>query len=143
MRNKDEIRKSLEAGADVNAKDSEHNEAALLLAVRHANAEIVRLLIDEGADVEARNDEGRTALFFAQVGSETFDHLLACGADIHAQDYEGNTILMRAVYKSASLAEVDELLRLGIEPMIRNSAGESALDMAVSLGLVRIIERLK
>jgi ankyrin repeat protein len=143
MRNTDEIRKWLEAGANVNAKDSEHDEAAILLAAKHANAEIVELLIDEGADVEARNDVGRTALFFAGADSETFARLLAAGANIHARDHEGNTLLMRAVSKSASLVEVDELLRLGIEPGLRNSAGESALDMAVNLGLVRIIERLK
>jgi hypothetical protein len=50
---------------------------------------------------------------------------------------------MRKVAGSPSVAEVEELLRLGIEADVRNQAGESALDLAVSLGLVNVIERLK
>ena len=104
---------------------------------------MVQLLINEGAEIDARDDVGRTALFFAQVGSEVFTRLLAAGADLHAADHEGNSILIQKVSKSASLAEVEELLRLGIEPGVKNEAGESAMDVAVSLGLVRIIECIK
>jgi len=93
--------------------------------------------------VDARDDEGRTALFFAEVGSKVFASLITAGADINAKDNEGNSILMRKVSRSPSVAEVEELLRLGIEPDVRNEAGESALDLAVSLGLVNVIERLK
>lgn len=64
------------------------------------------------------------------------------GADVHARDEEGNTILIRKVFESASVAEVDELLRLGLEPAVRNEAGEFALDVAVGLGLVLVAERL-
>ncbi|HEU5459188.1 MAG TPA: ankyrin repeat domain-containing protein [Pyrinomonadaceae bacterium] len=142
MRNKDEIRAVLEAGADVNASDAEHDETAIILAAKFGDAEIIRMLIDAGAEVDARDDKGRTALFFAQVGSDSFARLRAAGADIQAKDREGNTILIRKVSESASLPEVDELLRLGIDPEVRNEAGESALDVAVSLGLVRIIEQL-
>lgn len=143
MHNQDGIRAALQAGADVSSKDPEHNETAIVLAAKFADAEIVQLLISDGAEIDARDDEGRTALFFAQVGSETFSCLLAAGADIHAKDNEGNTILIQKVSESASLAEVEELLRLGIDPGVRNIAGESAMDRAVGLGLVRIIERLK
>jgi uncharacterized protein len=142
MRNKDEIRAALEAGADVNAKDAEHDEAALILAAKFGDAEIIQLLIDAGADVDAPDDMGRTALFFAQVGSESFARLLAAGADIRARDREGNTMLIRTVSQSASLGEVEELLRLGIDPGVRNEDGESAMDVAECLGLLRITERL-
>ena len=142
MRNKDGIRAALEAGADVNARDAEHDEAAIVLAAKFGDAEIIQLMIDAGAEVDARDDAGRTALFFAQAGSDSFARLLAAGADVQARDYEGNTIMVNKVW-SASLAEVEELLRLGIDPGVRNEAGKSAMDVAVALGLVRIIERLK
>ena len=143
LRNKDGVRDSLRAGAEVNARDAEHEETAIILAAKSGDAEIVQLLIDKGADVEARDDRGRTALFFAPVGSESFVGLLAAGADIRAKDYEGNTILIEKVSESASLDEIEELLRRGVEPGVRNEAGESAMDVAVGLGLVRIVERLK
>ena len=143
MRNRDGIRHLLEAGADVDARDEEHDEAAIILAAKFADAEIVELLLDKGAKVEARDDRGRTALFFADVGSKVFAGLVAAGADINAKDNEGNTILMQNVSQSSSAADVEELLRLGIEPNVRNRTGESALDLALDLGLVNVIELLR
>jgi ankyrin repeat protein len=143
MRKMDEVCRLLAVGADVNARDEEHNEAAIILAAKSGDREMVALLISKGAQVNERDDEGRTALFFAAVRSPVFASLVEAGADTKAKDYEGNTILMRKIARSPSVAEVEELLRLGIEPDVRNQAGESALDLAVSLGLVSVIERLK
>ena len=143
MRDKDEIRHFLKMGASVDARDNEHNEAAIILATKFADAETVELLINKGAKVDARDDRGRTSLFFADVGSKVFGRLVAAGADINAQDDEGNTILMQRVSQSLSVGEVEELLRLGVSTEVRNQAGESALDLAVSLGLLNVIERLK
>ena len=143
MCNKEEVRQLLKAGANVDAKDEEHGKPAIMLAAEFGNKEIVELLISEGAKVDERDDQGRTALFFADVGSEIFANLLTSGADINAVDHDGNTILMQHVSQSPSLAEVEELLNLGIDPDVRNEYGESALDLATGLGLVNVIERLK
>jgi ankyrin repeat protein len=77
------------------------------------------------------------------VPSEVFEALHNAGADVHARDDEGNTILMRKVLGSASLADVEELLRRGVDQSVKNEAGETALDMAESLGLVKIVERFR
>src|ERR1044071_1910491 len=100
--NKDEIRRHLKAGAEIDAKDDEHDEAAIILAAKFCDVEIVELLLAAGAKIDARDDQGRTALFFAEVGSEAFVRLLAAGADINAVDQDGNTILMNRVWRSAS-----------------------------------------
>lgn len=47
------------------------------------------------------------------------------------------------LYFYEPLADVEELLRIGVEPSIRNEDGETALDLAESLGLVKVIERLR
>lgn len=143
MRNITHVRELLERGADLNAKDAEHNETPLMLAVKFASVDMVRHLLEAGAEVDARNDRGRTALFYAPVLSEVFGVLLRAGADVHARDEEGNTILMRKVSESASLAEVEYLLNLEVDPSARNEDGETALDLAESLGLVRVVERLR
>ena len=143
IRDTDEVRRFLTLGADVDAKNEEHNEAAIILAAKAGDAAMVELLINHGAQVDARDDRGRTALFFAKVGSQLFASLLAAGADTNIKDDEGNTILMSRVAASPSVADVEELLRLGIPVDVRNQAGESALDLAVNLGLVNVIKRLK
>ncbi|MBA3323148.1 MAG: ankyrin repeat domain-containing protein [Pyrinomonadaceae bacterium] len=143
MRDIARVRELLEQGAKVNAKDAEHQETPLMLAVKFASLEMVRLLLKIGAEVSARDDRGRTALFHAPVSSEVFEALLGAGADVQARDEEGNSILMREVSKCASLAEVEELLRLGVDPNLRNEAGETAFDIADSLGLVKVAERLR
>ena len=132
----------LNQGADVNALDSEHNETALILAVKFADASMVRLLLEVGANVNAEDDKGRTSLFYAPVLSDKFKLLLSAGANLHIKDNEGNSILMRKLSESASLAEVEELLRLGIDPNCQNESGETAIDLAEQLGLVKVVDRL-
>lgn len=143
MRDSTRVRELLKQGADVNARDNEHEETPLILAVKCAGADMIRLLLEAGAEVDVRDDWGRTALFYAPTSSEGFGVLLHAGADVHARDGEGNTILMRRVSESAPLAEVEELLRLGIDPDAREVGGEAALDMAESLGLAKVVERLR
>jgi len=139
----EQVRELLHRGADVNATDKEHNETPLILAAKFANADVVRLLVGAGAAIDAQDDWGRTAMFYAPISSEVFKALIESGADVHTRDKRGDTILMRKVSESASLAEVEELLGLGVDPGARNESGETALDLAVSLGLVLIVERLK
>jgi ankyrin repeat protein len=50
---------------------------------------------------------------------------------------------MQKVSESASLAEVEELLRLGVDPRVQDEDGKTALDLAESLGLVKVVERLR
>jgi ankyrin repeat protein len=143
MRDAAKVHQLLKHGADVNARDSEHNETLLILAAKFANVVMTRLLLNAKAEVNARDDSGRTALFFAPVSSEVFKDLLEAGANVQARDNEGNTILLRKVSESPSLGEVEKLLALGIDPSLRNAEGEMALDIAESLGLVKIVERLR
>ncbi|HEV2799595.1 MAG TPA: ankyrin repeat domain-containing protein [Pyrinomonadaceae bacterium] len=143
MRDMTRARALLEQGADVNAKDNEHGETPLIVAVKSSGVNMVRLLLEAGAKVDARDDWGRTALFYAPVSSEMFAVLLRVGANVHARDEEANTLLMRKVSESASLAEIEELLRLGVDPSLQNDDGETALDLAESLGLTQVAERLR
>jgi ankyrin repeat protein len=138
-----QVRELLKQGADVKARDHEREETPLILAAKFAGAEMMRVLLEAGAEVGARDEWGRTALFYAPVLCEGFRVLLRAGTDVHARDGEGYTILMRAVSKSASLAEVEELLRLGVDPGVQDVDGETALNLAESLGLVKVVERLR
>ena len=89
----DVAKQLLERGANVNEKDKD-DATPLHLASYYKRPEIVRVLLDHGADIDFVNDQGKTALQIAIVGN---DHsqgngvdvarlLLAHGAEAHARD---------------------------------------------------------
>jgi len=73
--------------------------------------DMVTLLVDEGADVNSRNEKGQTPLHFAVL----FDHiekaelLINAGADVNAKDKSDRTPLDIAVDRGYT--EIVELLR--------------------------------
>jgi ankyrin repeat protein len=137
------VRDVLAQGADVNTKDSEHGETPLMRGVKRRSTGIVSLLLEAGAKVDAKDDWGRTALFYAPVSAELFGILLRAKADVHSRDKAGNTVLMRKVSECSSLADVETLLQLGVDPSLQSDDGETALDIAESLGLLKVIELLR
>ncbi len=54
----------LDAGADINQRDSDGN-TALVLAILNAHYDLAQMLIDRGADTNIGNKDGRAALFTA------------------------------------------------------------------------------
>jgi hypothetical protein len=59
-------RKLIAADANVNLKDTGHNGIPLHMASQNGFAELVSLLLDNGADVDAKDFYGKTALEYAQ-----------------------------------------------------------------------------
>lgn len=55
----------LKKGANPNLRDSETGETLLMSAARYSTPEVVQALIEGGADVNARNKSGQTALTLA------------------------------------------------------------------------------
>lgn len=56
----------LQAGTAINSLDR-YNQTALMLAARHAHAEVVELLIRAGADLEVTAKYGLSALMLAVI----------------------------------------------------------------------------
>ena len=105
----------------------------LLYAVKHSNnRSIIELLLDSGADIEARNDKGGTPLLIAVAEGklEIAALLLNRGADIEAKTNEGFTALMSAVtVGNSSLLQL--LLTKGANTEERDYQGIAALHHAV------------
>jgi ankyrin repeat protein len=81
--------------------------ADLVTAVRDADAQAVRKLIDNGAAVNARDADGNTPLILASfyASPKCVEHLLEMGADANAANKAGVTALIRAAtnYEKARL----------------------------------------
>ena len=65
----DKAKELIKAGANVNA-ENKWGETPLIVAARHGHIEIVKLLIEAGADLET-NDDGYTPLDFALMYEHT------------------------------------------------------------------------
>ena len=74
----------LARGANPNANDTRTKHTALMLAIAEGHADIVRTLVDAGADVHAKSAGGFTPLLFAaRHGSRASSEiLLAAGAKV-------------------------------------------------------------
>lgn len=81
----------------------------LIAAADKGDAATVRQLLDNGANIDAKNDDGETALIGAAYGGETeaVVLLLAKGANIEVRNNDGKTAL-----KMAELAGRDEVVQL-------------------------------
>src|SRR5262249_32791810 len=70
----------------------------LMLAARRAPVEVISLLIDKGAKIDAKNDMGNTALMYAAESGhkEAMKILSQRWADVNAKDNLSQTALMKA-----------------------------------------------
>lgn len=134
-----EIAKLLIArGADVHA----NNEAAVFAAAKHADPEVLRLLLAKGARVDGRDKENdnNTVLMEAASGTSVWkvEMLLAAGVDIKATNDEGQTALMMAasldhrVRPADRLPMLDLLLKRGSEINAKDKSGKTALLYSVT-----------
>ena len=101
------------SGADTNGLDVDQvlkdahkkiKTQEFITEIRKSNPDLnkIRLCIAAGADVNARDNDGWTALMRAAIngGTEIVKLLLAAGADVNAKGNDGKTALMLAKYNN-------------------------------------------
>ena len=124
----------LEAGADLDARHERDRNSPdagntpLHFASRYAwEPAVFVVLLEAGADVEARNRWGRTPLHGAAASkrSQVVAELARAGADLNARDSAGNTPL-HASRHNEHAEVVYLLLELGADPTLVNDRGEVA-----------------
>jgi pectate lyase len=138
----DKLRKFVETGTDVDAKD-ENGRTPLLRAIRGKQIEAVKFLIDHGADVNTRDEQGYVPLVYAlwTVDPKMVRLLVNEGADIRAKDTSGYTPLHWAVMMGSK--ELTELiLEAGGDVNAKSGTAETPLDLARQGG-PEIVELLR
>ena len=106
----------LESGVDVDTEDNKHHATALMWAAHEGHPDIVRLLIEHGAEINKRKATSETALWFAaQKGQlEAMKVLVQHGADVNIIDREDGSALDIA-RNNGHLEIVDYLRQAGAD----------------------------
>jgi len=94
---------------DLKNLSQEKKNETLRIASAHGQINRVKLLIENGADVNARNRYGNTPLMLASINGrqEAVRFLIEAGADMNVKDSEGSTSL-----KYASMLKINASLHL-------------------------------
>ncbi len=132
----------LEAGADVDAGDSD-NSTALGIAALFGHGEMAALLIEMGADVNHRDRKADCPLSFAVSGRNEaiIQQLLDAEADLYYRSTSGETLLHTACSRGV-VGFVNHLLDHGADLNARSENGATPLAHAAMAGQTEIMTRL-
>jgi len=145
------------AGAEVNTASPSTGFTALMYAATHgqddaaagsAAAQIVRILVAAGANIEQRTNNGvysETALELAAYNgnAQTTDALIAAGADVNAATPKTKSTPLMVASRRGFGRVVEALLAAGADVNARNARGTTALDLAVARGHDEVADILR
>jgi len=133
------VRLLLTRGADASAE-------ALSEAVTFGYADVVKSLLDAGADATIRERTGINLLHWATIVNRTavIPVLAAAGVDINAMDDFGFTpLIYAATLDEGDTETMNALLRAGADRSIRNKEKRTALDEARRYKHAKLAEALE
>jgi ankyrin repeat protein len=130
----------LTKGADLAAGDNCLRLTPLHYATNLAGPEIIRILLENGAAVNAKGARDQTPLHLACT-REAVDLLLAKKADVNALDNQGYTPLHWAS-ASGRLAVAEQLIKGGADVNAKDKNGFTPLHLAAAAGEVELAKLL-
>jgi hypothetical protein len=141
----DEVKKLLTQDADPNYETGPKHANPLLLAAHKGHANVARILIEFGADVNKANTDGLTPLIAASMNDhvETVKLLCQKKADPDSQTFPDKyTALMFAKSKEV----FKSLLESGASTVLRNKWGDTVHELAQAHGnneFIRLLDESK
>ena len=122
-----------ELRVDVNQLDWSDN-SALLISASQGHGDLVRLLVDWGADIQQINQHRQNVLMLtASTPSPLGLWLCQVGADIHQIDEDGNNAFTLAA-SSGFIELMKQLAQQGVDIHLVNRSGDNAFTLAAASG---------
>ena len=120
----------VENPAGVNLRDRRGGVTPLMHAAALGSLDTMRLLLDKGADVNAKSAAGATALMWAAADPAKVKLLVERGADVKAVSESGRTALLLAAMSDRSAETVRLLLERGADAKVLDREQTSTLAAA-------------
>ena len=113
--------------------DGRTRSGKLLAAVRRGDVDAARLLLEHGADPDARDKDGWAVLHKAAWNGyvELVHPLVERGADVNAELEDGQTPLFLACY-AGHLGIIESLLSHGADVNVRDKWGRTPVEIVLS-----------
>ena len=139
----DRIRELAAGAVDIDAADGFYKRPALVVAVECRSIEAAKVLLELGANVDASDQHGSTALYNAVVSNnlDMLRLLISHGADPQAANvHMGAPLTLAIQYGRTECAVL--LLEAGADPNRPDLDGETPLHRAVEAENVRVVDQL-
>ena len=120
-----------------------HGKQAIWTAIEFKHPEVVKLLIDAGANVNEAGEYGQTMVMLASdhKNLEILNLLIQAGADVNRpNDYKIAPLASAAEQGNKEIVEA--LIKAGANVNARNTYGGTALQVAVMRGSIDIVKML-
>jgi len=129
--------------ANIGARYKEYSQTPLSWAAEEGHEAAVRLLIDQGANMEAKDNDGQTPLSWAaEKGHEVVVRLLVDkGASVETKDNSGRTPLLWAAEKGHEVV-VRLLVNKGADLEAKENDGRTSLLRAAENGHEAVVKLL-
>jgi ankyrin repeat protein len=134
----------LSAGANVNTKDNVEGATALTIACQRKNLQVIKALVNHGANVNAISKYGQTPLMTAAgtCSEPVVRYLLQNGAKVAEKSASGGTALFSAVVQGC-VDVAKTLLQAGADVNVRTTDGHNLVELARSNHDARMVRLLK
>jgi len=140
----DSVKLLLESGMSPDMRAGKYGFSPLILAAIRGDTGIVSLLLQRGAEVDTRSNDGRTALMAAAWNGHQsiVQSLLAAGSSPDIANQDGWTAMHYAAWQGHA-GIVGMLIDRGADPGRRNSDGWDVAQTAEQQGFIRVIELIQ
>src|SRR5215831_16212374 len=132
--NRGEIERQIAASPEVVKGKDDGGSTALHHAAGYGPLANVELLIDKGADVNAKNRRSSTPLHWAIHDESKVRLLLSKGADINTRQAQGRTPLFLAAMLGDGVPTMRSLFAKGADPNLASANRQTPLMMAAARG---------
>ncbi|WP_341816915.1 ankyrin repeat domain-containing protein [Wolbachia endosymbiont (group A) of Agelastica alni] len=126
----------VEKRGDINSAESEYGWTPLHCVVYYNRKDVVSILIDQGADISAKDKDGKTPFEIASEQNHT-----EVANFLSEKQGEYNRSLLNAV-KKRDISEITDLLNRGADVNVKNNRGDTPLHLVARNGHLEVVEKL-